>query len=103
MFPNKFDYFCPLTLEEALSLLSTYRDEAKLLAGGQSLLSFMKLRLANPSCLIDLGRIPGLNTIREDGGKIVLGALTTYTQIKESELLKGKCALLPQTAAWARA
>ncbi|MFQ5850434.1 MAG: FAD binding domain-containing protein [Candidatus Binatia bacterium] len=98
MFPNKFEYSCPASVQETLSLLSTYEDKAKLLAGGQSLLSLMKLRLANPKFLIDLGRIPGLNHIREEDGKIIMGALTTYTQIKGSELLQSKCALLPQTA-----
>ena len=98
MFPNRFEYLCPSSLEEALSLLTTYRDEAKLLAGGQSLLSLMKLRLASPKCLIDLGHISGLNYIREDHGRIAIGALTTYAQIKDSELLKKKCALLPKTA-----
>jgi carbon-monoxide dehydrogenase medium subunit len=69
-----------------------------LLAGGQSLLSMMKLRLANPGHLIDLSRIPALNTIREEDGKIVVGAMTTYSQIKGSQLLQSQCPLLPQTA-----
>lgn len=98
MYPNRFEYSCPASLQEALSLLSTHQDEAKLLAGGQSLLSMMKLRLANPGVLIDLSRIPALNAIREESGKIVVGAMTTYAQIKGSRLLQGKCPLLPQTA-----
>ena len=98
MYSNKFEYFSPQSLEEALALLSTYRDDAKLLAGGQSLLSLMKLRLANPKYLIDVGRIADLNTIRADGDKLNIGALTTYAQIKESDLLRNKCPLLPKTA-----
>ncbi len=98
MYPNRFEYFCPASLQETISLLSNHQDEAKLLAGGQSLLSMMKLRLANPRYLIDLSRISGLNSIREENGKIVVGAMTNYTQIKGSLLLQSKCPLLPQTA-----
>ena len=98
MFPNRFEYLSPISLEEALALLSNHRDEAKLLAGGQSLISLMKLRLANPKYLIDLGRIADLHYLRDDGDKISIGALTTYAQIKESEPLRNKCPLLPQTA-----
>lgn len=98
MFSNQFEYFAPKSLEEALALLSTYQDDAKLLAGGQSLLSLMKLRLANPKVLIDLGRIADLDYLRADGEKLNIGARTTYAQIKESELLRNKCPLLPKTA-----
>jgi len=98
MYPNRFEYCCPASLQEVLSLLSTHQDEAKLLAGGQSLLSMMKLRLANPTVLIDLARIPGLNAIGEENGQISIGAMTTYAQIKGSHLLRNKCPLLPQTA-----
>ncbi|MBI2231548.1 MAG: xanthine dehydrogenase family protein subunit M [Deltaproteobacteria bacterium] len=99
MFSNQFEYFAPKSLEEALALLSTYQDDAKVLAGGQSLLSLMKLRLANPKVLIDLGRLADLDYLRADGDKLNIGASTTYAQIKESELLRNKCPLLPQTAA----
>lgn len=99
MFSNQFEYFAPQTLEEALTLLSTYQDDAKVLAGGQSLLSLMKLRLANPKVIIDLGRIADLDYLRADGEKLNIGARTTYAQIKESELLRNKCPLLPKTAA----
>ncbi|MFQ5917383.1 MAG: FAD binding domain-containing protein, partial [Candidatus Binatia bacterium] len=98
MYPNRFEYSCPASLQETISLLSNHQDEAKLLAGGQSLLSMMKLRLANPRYLIDLSRVPGLNSIREENGKIVVGAMTNYTQIKGSRMLQSKCPLLPQTA-----
>ncbi len=98
MYPNRFEYFRPATLQEALSLLSAHGEEAKVMAGGQSLLPLMKFRLASPKVLIDLGGIGALNFIREEGEKIAIGALTTYCEIKESGLLQSKCALLPQTA-----
>ena len=102
MIPPQFEYFRPATLSEALSLLSTYQDDAKVLAGGQSLISLLKLRLANPKCLIDLGGLDGLNYIWEETGsekdRLAIGALTTYAQIKESKLLQARCPLLPQTA-----
>jgi len=80
-------------------LLSEYQDEAKVLAGGQSLISLLKLRLANPKCLVDIGQIDGLSYIREEtDGRIALGAMTTYAEIKESKLLQSRCPLLPQTA-----
>src|SRR3989337_1162903 len=99
MFSNQFEYFAPKSLEEALALLSTYQDDAKVLAGGQSLLSLMKLRLANPKVLIDLGRIADLDYLRADGEKLAIGARTTYAQIRESALLRDKCPLLPKAAA----
>ena len=98
MFPRNFDYLSPATLEEALSLLSRHQDDAKLLAGGQSLLSLMKLRLASPKVVIDLGGIPELNYIREGDGKISIGALTTYAEIQGSKLLQARCPLLAQAA-----
>ncbi len=98
MFSNKFEYFAPRSLEEALALLSAHQDDAKLLAGGQSLLSLIKLRLANPKVLIDLGRITALDYLRADGEKLNIGTLTTYAQLKQSDLLRNKCPLLPQTA-----
>ena len=101
MIPNRFEYFCPDTLDEALGLLAEYQDDAKLLAGGQSLLSFMKLRLANPACLVDLRKIAGLSFIREDPthSSIVIGAMTTHARIRESRLLQEQCPLLPRTTA----
>jgi aerobic carbon-monoxide dehydrogenase medium subunit len=100
MIPSCFEYFCPGSLPEALSLLSTYQDDAKVLAGGQSLISLLKLRLASPNCLVDIGRIEGLSYIREErDGKIALGAMTTYANIRESKLLQSACPLLPRTAA----
>ena len=99
MIPAAFDYIAPQSLDEAVRALAAHGEEAKLLAGGHSLLPLLKLRLANPKLLIDLSRIPSLSKIsQQDDDKIVVGALATHYQIESSELLKTKCPLLPQTA-----
>jgi carbon-monoxide dehydrogenase medium subunit len=97
--PAAFEYHAPRTLDDAIRLLERHGDEAKLLAGGHSLLPLMKLRLAAPRYLIDLGRISGLDTIKLEAGKIVLGALVTHAQIEHSDVLRAKCPLLRETAA----
>jgi carbon-monoxide dehydrogenase medium subunit len=99
MIPAPFEYHAPKTLEEALRLVERHGDEAKLLAGGHSLLPLMKLRLASPRYVIDLGRLRGMSYIREEGGRTVIGALTTHTEVADSALLQSKCPLLPETAA----
>src|SRR6185437_1696847 len=78
--------------------LSEHRDDVKVLSGGQSLLPLMKMRLAKPAYLVDIGRVPGLDQITEEGNHFVIGALVTHAQIEDSALLKSKCSLLPQTA-----
>ena len=98
MIPAPFEYAVPKTLEEALQLVERHGDEAKLLAGGHSLLPLMKLRLAQPRYVIDIGRLRGMNYIREEGGQIVMGALTTHAEIESSSLLRAKCPLLSETA-----
>lgn len=100
MIPNSFDYVAAKSLDEALSLLSKHKDDAKVLAGGHSLIPAMKLRLAQPQVLIDISRIKELAYIREDGGQIRIGATTTHYQIESSDLLKRVCPLLPETAGW---
>src|SRR5215469_7185884 len=97
--PAAFDYHVAKTVDDAIALLEQYGDEAKLLAGGHSLLPTMKLRLAQPAHLIDLGRIYGLSYIREERGYIAIGALTTYSQIERSALLRQHFPLLPQGTA----
>lgn len=104
MIPGAFDLHRPTSLGEALSLLSSEGEDAKVLAGGQSLLPLMKLRLARPSALIDLARVPGLTGISQNGspesrGQITIGAMTPYYELEESHLLRRECPLLPQTAA----
>jgi aerobic carbon-monoxide dehydrogenase medium subunit len=98
MIPANFDYIAANSLDEALSLLAKHKDDAKLLAGGHSLLPAMKLRLAQPKVLIDIGRIKDLSYIREEGGQIRIGATTTHFQIETSDLLRRACPLFPETA-----
>jgi carbon-monoxide dehydrogenase medium subunit len=98
MTPEPFEYVAPATLDEALSALRDLGDEAKVMAGGQSLLSAMKLRLASPRHVVDLGRIRALDDIRDEGEAIAIGALVTYAELKASALLRTRCALLPRAA-----
>ncbi|MGH9565229.1 MAG: FAD binding domain-containing protein, partial [Candidatus Angelobacter sp.] len=98
MFPANFDYVAAKSLDEAVSLLARHKDDAKLLAGGHSLLPAMKLRLMQPAILIDISRIKDLSYIREEGGQIRIGATTTHFEIESSELLRRICPLLPETA-----
>ncbi len=98
MFPSKFEYYSPTTVKEAIALLSTNKD-AKLLAGGHSLLPAMKLRLANPPVLVDMGRIPGLSGIQVWTDATTIGALTTHATIAASQELRSHCAALPEAAA----
>lgn len=98
MIPAPFAYHRPASLDEALQLLARTPD-AKLLAGGHSLVPAMKLRLAQPPALIDLGRVDGLSYVKSDGNRIRIGAMTTHHAIETSELLKARCPLLPEVAA----
>jgi carbon-monoxide dehydrogenase medium subunit len=98
MIPSAFEYVAPTTLQEAISLLSTHKDEAKVLAGGHSLLPMMKLRLAAPAYLIDLGRIPNLAYIRENGGRLQIGPMTTHFMIESSDMLRQRLRALPEAA-----
>jgi aerobic carbon-monoxide dehydrogenase medium subunit len=98
MIPANFDYIAAKSLDEAISLLAKHKDDAKILAGGHSLLPAMKLRLMQPKVLIDLGRIRDLSYIKEEGGQIRIGAMTTHFQVEISDLLRRSCPLLPETA-----
>jgi aerobic carbon-monoxide dehydrogenase medium subunit len=98
MIPVAFDYARPRSLDEALGLLATHGEDAKLLAGGHSLIPAMKLRLAQPKVLIDIGGIGDLRLINQQDGKIAIGALTTHYEIESSDLLKQSCPLLPEVA-----
>ena len=88
MIAQTFNYEKPKTLKEALALLKKHGEEAKILSGGHSLIPMMKLRLASPETLIDINDIPNLSYIKEDGKKILLGALTREAEIEHSDLLK---------------
>ncbi len=98
MIPESFEYHAPKTLAEASRLVAQFGQDGKILAGGHSLLPLMKLRLASPRHLVDIGRVAELKYIREEADKILIGALATHYQIESSELLKQKCPLLPETA-----
>ena len=98
MIPGSFEYYAPRSLSDAVKFLSAHRDDVKILSGGQSLLPLMKMRLSKPSFIVDIGRLPGLDTITEEGDCLIIGGLATHAQIESSELLKKKCPLLPQTA-----
>lgn len=98
MIPPTFAYHAPRSVGEAISLLSTLGDEAKLLAGGHSLLPMMKLRFAQPGALIDINRIPELRGVSEAGGLIRIGAMTTENELIASALLQSKLPLLPEAA-----
>ena len=97
MYPAAFDYYRASSVEEAIKLLGDNPD-AKLLAGGHSLLPLMKLRLAEPPALIDLGRVPGLSGIKQSGDTIVIGATTTYHEIINSDAIKSALPLLVEAA-----
>jgi carbon-monoxide dehydrogenase medium subunit len=99
MIPAAFDYARAGSADEALSLLRQHGDEAKLLAGGHSLLPLMKLRLATPSVLVDIGRLADLSYVRDDGEVVAVGALTRHHDVVGSELLREQVPLLPAAAA----
>ena len=96
MIAQNFEYSAPANLSEALKLLAD--GEAKALAGGMSLIPLMKLRLATPGQLVDIGRIAGLSYVRQDGDAIRIGATTTHYEVQSSGLLRASCPLLAETA-----
>ncbi|HSK62937.1 MAG TPA: xanthine dehydrogenase family protein subunit M [Pyrinomonadaceae bacterium] len=98
MIPTPFDYQAPATLEEAVSLLASNPDGARVLAGGHSLIPAMKLRLAQPQLLVDIARIKSLAYIREAGDQILIGATTTHYQLESSDVLQQLCPLLSDCA-----
>lgn len=99
MIPATFEYHSPTSVDEALSLLGRLGDDAKLLAGGHSLIPLMKLRLSTPDHLVDLSRVDGLAYIREAGGGLVIGAMTTHSAVASSALVQGSAAALAEAAA----
>jgi carbon-monoxide dehydrogenase medium subunit len=98
MFPGRFAYFAPRSLEEALSTLDRYGDEARVLAGGQSLIPLMKLRLAEPAALVDVNRVEGLGGLSEAEGYLEIGALARHRTCERSELLRRRYRVLADTA-----
>jgi len=98
VYPAPFEYHAPASLDEALAILDRYGDEAKVLAGGQSLIPLMKLRFAAPRALVDINRIAGLDRLAEDGGELRIGALVRHKHCERSELLRGRYRVLGDTA-----
>ena len=99
MKPVAFDYHAPATVEEAIAILARYGGEAKLLAGGQSLMPLMNFRLARPAALIDLNAIPSLAYIREDDGQVRFGAMTRQRTIEFSPVVRRRLPLLAEATA----
>ena len=98
MYPAAFEYHAPTSVKEALGLLGKLGDDAKLLAGGHSLVPMMKFRLAQPKHLIDLRKVPGLSGIKQDGDALVIGAMTTHWEVESSSVVKSKLPVLSEVA-----
>lgn len=98
MIPVAFDYEVAESVDHALELLGQHGDEAKLLAGGHSLLPIMKLRLAAPALLVDLGRITDLNYVRDGGDHLAIGAMTRHTDVEHNPIVQEHCGILSYTA-----
>ncbi|MEO1369704.1 MAG: FAD binding domain-containing protein, partial [Acidobacteriota bacterium] len=98
MYPPTFDYIRAESVDHAIALLGEHED-AKLMAGGHSLLPMMKLRLALPPTVIDIGRVDGLAGVSVDGGRVRVGALTTHHDVATSDLVRSHAPLLAEAAA----
>ena len=98
MVSSSFQYFAPTSVAEAVQLLEQHGDDAKLLAGGHSLIPLMKLRLSEPGVVIDLGRIGDMAYIREEDGGLAIGAMTTYAQLESSDLVAARAPALAEAA-----
>lgn len=99
MIPSPFDYVRATSVDEALSALAEHGDEAKILAGGHSLLPLMKLRLATPAVLVDVSRLDDLSYVRDEGDHIAIGGLTRHRDVETSELLRAEASILAAAAA----
>ncbi|HET7857364.1 MAG TPA: xanthine dehydrogenase family protein subunit M [Gaiellaceae bacterium] len=98
MYPPRFEYFAPTTLNEALSVLERYGDEAKVLAGGQSLIPLMKLRFAAPRAIVDINRVPDLDFLSDEGGSLRIGPLVRHKACERSSLLRDRYPTLGDAA-----
>jgi len=98
LYPASFEYYAPASLDEAIDLLNKHREEARVLAGGHSLIPMMKLRVLRPAYVIDLNRVKGLKYIEEKGGEIRIGALTTYYDVITSDIVKRRVPILAECA-----
>jgi aerobic carbon-monoxide dehydrogenase medium subunit len=98
MIPAKFDYVRPATVEDAVSALASHGEDAKVIAGGQSLLPLLRLRLAYPELLVDVGALDDLRGVTDEGGSLLIGARTTHYQLVHDPLITQYCGLLAQAA-----
>jgi aerobic carbon-monoxide dehydrogenase medium subunit len=98
MIPGPFDYVRPASVEEAVAALVEHGDDAKVIAGGHSLLPLMKLRLAMPAVLVDISRIPGTSYVRVEGDELAIGAGTRHHELEKSDVARAEVPLLPYTA-----
>jgi CO/xanthine dehydrogenase FAD-binding subunit len=96
MKPPRFDYMLPQSLDEALGILAQHGEQAKVLAGGQSLVPLLNFRLVRPTYLVDLNEIPGLDGIRVDGGRLAIGAMTRQRAVETSTLVRERCPLMAE-------
>ena len=94
MIPTEFDYLAPTSIEDALAALAEHGDDAKIIAGGQSLLPVLRMRLNAPEMVIDLGKIDSLRGVRDDGDAIVIGAMTTHHDVLHDPLVAEHAALI---------
>ena len=99
MIPAQFDYVAPASVDEALQALSQHGDDAKIIAGGQSLLPVLRMRLNAPEVVIDIGKIDSLRGIRDDGDAIVIGAMTTHHDVLQRALVREHALLVTKAAA----
>jgi carbon-monoxide dehydrogenase medium subunit len=100
MFPAAFDYRSPSTLDEALAVLADRGDDAKVMAGGQSLIPLLKLRFSQPALVVDIGRLPGLKDIKRDDGHVRIGALVRHVDVERSKELATLVPLMVEAVHW---
>src|SRR3954452_721753 len=100
MYPARFDYIAPTTIDEALAVLAEHGDEVKVLAGGQSLIPLMKLRFAQPPMLVDINRIAGLDTIDVPNGYMRIGALVRHNDVVASDVVRRTNHTVAHAAPW---
>src|ERR1700730_5418886 len=100
MLPAAFDYRSPASLEEALKLLEERGDDAKVMAGGQSLIPLLKLRFSQPALVIDIGRLPGMSEIKREDGHVRIGALVRHVDIERSNELAKAFPLMVEAVRW---
>jgi carbon-monoxide dehydrogenase medium subunit len=100
MFPAAFDYRAPASLDETLSMLKQHGEDAKLMAGGQSLIPLLKLRFAHPEVVVDIGRLPSMNMVRQQDGHLAIGALVRHVDVENSKELAARVPLMTEAAHW---